>query len=275
MIGAQLDRLGKRMKSEIKPEIKKWGDYLHEARKASGEVDYIKKQVESLSVEEAYQIQDSGIQSRVDDGENVIALKMGLTSEAKRKQMNLFSAIYGVLTDKMQVTDQYALEGSIHPKIEPEIAFYVSKDLNKDSSEDEIRAACTKIAPALEILDSRFKSFKYFSLEDVIADNASSSHFSLGKEQAWDGKSDLKNLNMKMLVNGEVVQEGTSGAISGDPIKSIFDQVKLLGERGKSLKANTWVLAGAATPAYPLTGACEVSLEIENMTSMKLSILGK
>ena len=169
-------------------EIKKWGDYLHQARKASGEVDYIKKQVESLSVEEAYQIQDSGIQSRVDDGENVIALKMGLTSEAKRKQMNLFSAIYGVLTDKMQVTDQYALEGSIHPKIEPEIAFYVSKDLNKDSSEDEIRAACTKIAPALEILDSRFKSFKYFSLEDVIADNASSSHFSLRKEQAWDRK---------------------------------------------------------------------------------------
>ena len=255
--------------------IKKWGEYLHEARKSSQEVDYIKKQYEQLTIEQAYQIQDQGIQLRVLDGEKVIALKMGLTSEAKRKQMNLFSAIYGVLTDKMQVENHYSLAGSIHPKIEPEIAFYVSENLDQKSTEQQIRSACTYVAPALEILDSRFKSFKYFSLEDVIADNASSSHFCLGPKKSWDGKTDLKNLKMKMLVNGEVVQEGNSTAISEDPINSVFDQIKLLTSHGKTLKAGTWVLAGAATPAYQLKGECEVSLEIESMESMSLKIGGK
>ena len=37
-------------------------------------------------------------------------------------------------------------------------------------------AACSGVGPALEILDSRYRDFKYFSLSDVVADNASSSH---------------------------------------------------------------------------------------------------
>ena len=153
---------------------------------------------------------------------------MGLTSEAKRQQMNLHSPIYGVLTDKMEIKEgeSFSLNESIHPKIEPEIAFYVSKELTKDSTPKEIRRACTEIAPALEILDSRFKSFKYFSLEDVIADNASSSHFILGSSRPWDGEESLNALPMTMIVDGDVVQKGSSEAISGDPVESIVQQVK-------------------------------------------------
>ena len=114
-------------------QITKWGAYLHEARKANTEVDYIKKQFEQLSEDQAYLIQDHGIEARLAEGEKFVAFKMGLTSEAKRKQMNLHSAIYGVLTDKMQVPHEgtYSLASAIHPKIEPEVAFFVAEEVRE------------------------------------------------------------------------------------------------------------------------------------------------
>ena len=56
-----------------------------------------------LTRHDAYGIQEKGINFRLEDGEKVIGMKMGLTSEAKRKQMNLDAPLYGFLTDKMEV----------------------------------------------------------------------------------------------------------------------------------------------------------------------------
>jgi 2-oxo-3-hexenedioate decarboxylase len=78
---------------------------------------------------------------------------------------------------------------------------------------------------------------------------------------------------MKMKVDGEVVQEGSSEAISGDPFQSIVEQVNLLGQRDLTIPAGTWILAGAATPAYPLTKPCEVSLEVEGLGNVIAKIV--
>ena len=107
---------------------------------------------------------------------------MGLTSEAKRKQMDLDSPLYGELTDKMQVQNggTYKLDGQIHPKIEPEIAFLISKELSGIVTREQVLEATSEVYACMEILDSRYKQFKYFSMEDVISDNSSSSQFILG-----------------------------------------------------------------------------------------------
>src|SRR5665647_1633705 len=134
---------------------------------------------------------------------------MGLTSEGKRKQMNLDAPLYGVLTNVMKVENLgvYHLKGSIHPKIEPEIAFYINRELKGEVTRDEVLNACEAICPALEILDSRYEGFKYFSMEDVISDNSSSSHFILGPKFKDFKNLDLKNLKMFMKVNGETKME--------------------------------------------------------------------
>ncbi|NDB18469.1 MAG: 4-oxalocrotonate decarboxylase, partial [Actinobacteria bacterium] len=108
---------------------------------------------------------------------------MGLTSEAKRRQMGLKDAIFGVLTDRMALseTTPYRLNHQIHPKAEPEIALRLSRDFSGEHSADSAWACVDQVAPAIEVLDSRFVGFKYFSLADVIADNASSSQFLIGK----------------------------------------------------------------------------------------------
>ena len=71
----------------------------------------------------------------------------------------------------------FLLEPFIHPKIEPEIAFLFNKELKGPSvSVTQVLDATAYIAPAIEIIDSRYRNFN-FTLPDVIADNSSSSRY--------------------------------------------------------------------------------------------------
>ncbi|MCO4794168.1 MAG: fumarylacetoacetate hydrolase family protein [Bacteriovoracaceae bacterium] len=255
-------------------KINEMAETLHNARLEAKAIGQFSANIEDFPRESAYSIQEEGIRMREKAGESVIGLKMGLTSEAKRRQMNLDAPLYGVLTDKMQVPNEgtYQMKGSIHPKIEPEIAFLIKKDLKGKVSREEVLDSTEAICPALEILDSRYEGFKYFSMEDVISDNSSSSHFILGKWEKDFKALDLKNLNMLMKVNDQIVQEGSSSAISGDPVVSIMQQCELLAKRDQYIKAGTFVLAGAATPAVALEPEMEVSLSVEGLSKMSVQI---
>src|SRR5437868_1013190 len=147
-----------------------WADVLHGARLNHSPIGQISKEIATFSRSEAYAIQELQLKACLQSQETQVGWKMGLTSEAKRRQMNLDSPLYGFLTNQMQIADGgvFPLEGSIHPKIEPEIAFLTNKDLSGTVTREQVLAACGGIASALEILDSRYTEFKYFSMEDVI-----------------------------------------------------------------------------------------------------------
>jgi 2-oxo-3-hexenedioate decarboxylase len=242
--------------------IQKIANTLHDARLGAHSLPQFSRDIPDFQREDAYSIQEEGIRLREKNGERVIGLKMGLTSEGKRKQMNLDAPLYGVLTDKMQVQNggKFSLNGSIHPKIEPEIAFFIKSELRGKISREEVLNATESVCAALEILDSRYEGFKYFSMEDVISDNSSSSHYILGPKFSDFRKIDLANLRMQMKVNGETKMEGNSREISDDPVISVIQLAELLALRGKSIPAGCFVLAGAATAAISLEPGITVSL---------------
>lgn len=254
--------------------LQKIAQTLHDARINARSLPQFSKDIPDFKREDAYTIQEMGIGLREASGERVIGLKMGLTSEGKRKQMNLDAPLYGVLTDKMQVTNAgtFHLKGSIHPKIEPEVAFYIKSELKGKISRQDVLNATEAVCAALEILDSRYEGFKYFSMEDVISDNSSSSHYILGPKLTDFKNIDLKNLRMRMKVNGETKMEGNSAEISGDPVVSVIQLAELLALRGKSIPAGCFVLAGAATAAIALEPGMTVSLEVESLPSLSVTI---
>lgn len=257
-----------------KEQIRDIANTLHQARLNAVPLGQFSSELSDFKRSDAYSIQEAGIHLREEMGEKVIGLKMGLTSEGKRKQMNLDSPLYGVLTDKMQIQNGgvFKLQGTIHPKIEPEVAFFIGKELKGIITREEVLDATESVCAALEILDSRYKGFKYFSMEDVIADNSSSSHYILGPK-LYDFKNiNLKDLAMFMKVNDETVISGNSSAISDDPVNSIIDLSKLLSQRGLSIPAGSFVLAGAATAAIDLKAKMKVSLEVQHLPTLHVFI---
>jgi 2-oxo-3-hexenedioate decarboxylase len=251
-------------------DLSRLSELLHAARLETREIERLTVKVADLSVTDAYEVQADGVRRRLAAGERQVGLKMGLTSEAKRKQMNLDSPVYGVLTDKMLVPagGKLKLSSGIHPKIEPELAFRIGLELNGPITIEEAAAACSGVAPAMEILDSRYVGFKYFSLPDVIADNSSSFMFVVGTFQPLADRK-LDQLSMVMRVNGENKQQATSDAISGHPLRSIVQLCALL---GRPVPAGSIVLAGAATVAESLRAGDRVELEVEGLGSVAIDV---
>ena len=252
-----------------------WATVLHGARLRASPIQQISKD-NNFSRSEAYAIQELQFKKQIESQETQVGWKMGLTSQAKRRQMNLDSPLYGYLTNRMQVADGgvFSLHGTIHPKIEPEIAFLLKSDLFGKVTREQVLAAVSGVASALEILDSRYTEFKYFSMEDVIADNSSSSHFVVGPWLRDFAGLDLLNLKMEMSVDGMVAQVGVSKDISDDPVLSVVQLCELLAQRGQTLKAGSIVLAGAATAAEMLKPGMKVSLKVDHLSSCSVSVKG-
>ncbi|PRY85041.1 2-keto-4-pentenoate hydratase [Donghicola tyrosinivorans] len=107
---------------------------------------------------------------------------MGLTSRAKMVQLGVEDMVWGRLTDAMREEEggTVSMADYVHPRAEPEIAFLMKKPLSSKVSALEAMDAVEAIAPAIEIIDSRYKHFK-FDVGVVFSDNSSSSGFILGQ----------------------------------------------------------------------------------------------
>ena len=109
-------------------------------------------------------------------------------------------------------------------------------------------------------------------MEDVIADNSSSSHFVVGPWLTNFRNLDLKNLKMVMSANGQIVQSGVSSDISGDPILSVVQLCELLAARHQKLAAGSVVLAGAATIAENLKPGLKISLRVDGLDPVSVIV---
>jgi 2-oxo-3-hexenedioate decarboxylase len=248
-------------------------DYLYSAEKERREVVKVTDRYPELSFADAYSIQGKLIERREKDGARKIGLKLGLTSKAKQEMMGVHEAIYGYLTHDMLALEWEPLEFSdfIHPKAEPEIAFFIDEDLQGTNvtAEDVLRV--TKfVAPAIEIIDSRYLNFK-FTLADVIADNCSSSKFLIGSKWMSPDDLDLGQLGMVMSKNGQVVQTGSSAAVLGHPATSVAWAVNKLGEIGKGIKKGDVILSGAVSEAIAFEPKDTILVQFAELGSVAFS----
>ena len=223
----------------------------------------------SFSEADAYEIQRLSLEERYVRGEKFVGLKLGFTSFAKMEQMGVHDMIWGRLTDAMwyKSGDDLPLEKFIHPRAEPEIAFLLKKDLDREISLEEIPEYIEACAPAIEIIDSRYENFK-FSLEDVIADNCSSAAFVLG---AWQPlPASLNGLKMSLLFDKEEKQSDSSDAILDNPYLSVCNASRLAAKYNQPFKAGEVLLAGAATPAVFVEAGMKITAKVESLGSCSL-----
>lgn len=218
----------------------------------------------NISLDDAYKIQRESIALRVQRGEIITGFKLGFTSKAKMEQMGVHDLIWGILTDTMIIehNETVNIDRWIHPRAEPEIAFRVSKDITQALTLEQLPEYIDAMAPALEIIDSRYENFK-FSLEDVVADNCSSTGYVISDWQELD--TAIANLTMELIINNEVVEKATSAAILDNPLQSVVELSRLAGEAGVTIQKGHVILAGAATAAKFIAKDQTITAKVENV----------
>jgi len=249
----------------------KLAQIVDEAARTGTAIPQLSQSHGEISVEAAYAIQALSIARRLGRGERIVGIKMGFTSRAKMLQMGVSDMIWGRLTSGMQLQDggAMAFQSYVHPRFEPEIAFVMKHRLSGPVSPAQALGAVEAVAPAMEIIDSRYENFK-FSLSDVVADNSSSSGFVLGP---WSRPStDLANLGMMCEVDGRTVQVGSSAAILGHPLRSLAAASRIVAEHGMALEPGWVVMAGAATAASWVQPGTHLRVVAQDLGAVSLHV---
>src|SRR5215510_12176978 len=98
---------------------------------AAKDAKEIAQLAERITLDEAYAVQKESIGRRYARGERQVGIKMGFTSRDKMVQMGVHDMIWGRLTDRMIVEDggKTSFKAYVHPRIEPEIAFLLKREL--------------------------------------------------------------------------------------------------------------------------------------------------
>lgn len=221
----------------------------------------------------AYQVQDRLLQLRLDRGERVVGVKLGVTSRAKQRQVNVTTPNVAWLTDAMPLPAGLPVptDTLIQPRVEPEIAFLLGRDVpGPGVTAATALAAVDLVFGALEVIDSRYSGYK-FTLPDVTADNASSGRYVTGPVGRRPDGLDLGLEACLLEVDGEVADSATGAAVLGHPAEALAFAANSLAARGHTLKAGWIVLTGGMTDAVPLTPGRSISAQFTNLGTVTVS----
>lgn len=255
--------------------IEKLAKHCEDAELNAQEITKITDDYPEMTYEDAYDIQWTVRRAKEARGHKIVGMKMGLTSQAKMKQMGVPNPCYGYLADYFAYGDgaQIKIDELIHPKVEAEIAFVLKDDLSGPGCHiGDVLTATDFVMPAVEVIDSRYKDFK-FDLKSVIADNSSSSRYVTGGRMRDIKDLDLKTLGVVMEINGEIVQLGAGAAVLGHPATSIAMLANMMSERGEILKAGTYILSGAITAAVGVKKGDNVTVKFQDLGTLSMKFV--
>jgi 2-oxo-3-hexenedioate decarboxylase len=146
--------------------------------------------------------------------------------------MGVLNANICVLTSAMLTGANKGLDTAtlIHPRAEPEVALRLALAPGYPVERRQAESAIGACAVAVEIVDSRFRNYQ-FALEDSIAENGSAAACVLGTRQ--DVLSNFDRLKVRFSIDGEIVEEGESGAAMGGPLDAAAHLACLPRQRGR------------------------------------------
>ena len=251
-------------------QIGELAEHLEMAELEAYEVIKITDDFPEMTYQDAFDIQWEIRRRKEARGNKIVGMKMGLTSWAKMAQMGVEHPCYGFLADYFSVPDGSDIQHDelIHPKIEAELAFVTKTALKGPGVHiGDVLRATDFVMPAVEVIDSRYKDFK-FDLKSVIADNSSSTRFIAGGTMAKPEDLDLKTLGVVMEINGEVVQTGAGAAVLGHPASSVAMLANMLGERGEEIPAGTFIMIGAITAAVQVNKGDNFCVRYQDLGSI-------
>jgi 2-keto-4-pentenoate hydratase len=227
----------------------------------------------AMDVVDSYEVALVNVRQRLQRGATVVGHKVGLSSEAMQQMMGVDEPDYGHLLDDMALTEETPADVSryCYPRVEVEVGFILGESLpgTKCTEEDVVRAT-EHVAPAIELIDSRIVDWR-IGLVDTIADNASSAGFVLGKERVRPEEIDLLTIDATLTRNGELVAEGRSDAVLGNPVTAVAWLARKVAGFGVRLEAGHVILPGSCTRAVDARPGDDFQANFKGLGSVSLS----
>ncbi len=223
-----------------------------------------------LSERNAYAVQRLNVERALSAGARRAGYKIGLTSEAVRRQLGASQPDFGILFADAQVDGSIDLSPFLQPHIEAEIAVVLSSDLPSNLEPEDAPRFIAYASAAAEIVDSVFEGWR-FDVSGAVADNGCAAAFALGSERVPISSFDRVGAAMTMKRGGQIVSSGNGAATMGDPLKAIAWLAREAPRHGEAPKAGDVILTGALGPMIDLEAGMTYSIRIEGLGGLTLT----
>jgi 2-keto-4-pentenoate hydratase len=226
------------------------------------------------SLDDAYTAQESLRDLWVSAGRRTVGYKIGATDAAVRERMHMDEPDYGVLYDEITFVDGADVEHSrfVMPRIEPEIAFVLGRDLDRERhTVVDVMRGVDFALPAMEIADSRIKDWDLTAI-DSVADNATAGGAVIGTIPISLEGLDLRVCNVTTTVDGRAVSRGRGDVALGNPLNALAWLADALVRRGQHLKAGDLVLTGALSASIEVHAGVTVCSTFDALGSVQITL---
>lgn len=205
----------------------------------------------------------------------IVGWKVGLTTPRMQQMCGVNEPIVGAV-----------LEGRIHPAparvavssyvrlgVESEIALRIARPFPEDEvSPDEALAHVDRVCAAFELVDDSAADYARLSAATLVADNAWNAGLALGPPSDARGLGALGGRKGVLRRDGEVVDEGSSSDVLGDPAKALAWVARHLARAGQPLRPGQWVSTGSIVPTKFVEPGQTWWFEVEGLAPVELAL---
>jgi 2-oxo-hept-3-ene-1,7-dioate hydratase len=222
-----------------------------------------------MTLEDGYAIQKKWVSKKVDQGQKVVGYKIGYTSRAMQKALNIQEPDYGVLLDSMVFTDGAEIDVSqfCDPRIEVELAFILKDRLEGENiTMFDVLNATDFVVPALEIIAARThrkdpESGYTRKVFDTVADNAGNAGIIMGGRPIKPLDTDLRWCGGILNINGVIEETGLAAAVLNHPANGVCWVAKRFAPHGVALEPGQIILSGSFTAPVPVKAGDTVNAD--------------
>ena len=253
----------------------KVSNLLWKAENNKQAIEPITETYPQLEVDHAYEIQLINIKRKLTTGRVVQGHKVGLSSKAMQKMMNVNEPDYGHLLDDFfhKNRSKINLKNYLTPRVEVEIAYILGKALPAPGcTVEDVLNSTEYIQPAIELIDSRIKNWN-IKLVDTIADNASSAGVILGGKKTNPTLCSPRLIGANLTKNGEIIDTGAMCGVLNDPTIAVAWLANKVQQFGVALEAGHVILPGSCTKAFDVKTGDHIIAHYDRMGTVEVRFI--
>jgi 2-keto-4-pentenoate hydratase len=195
----------------------------------------------SLTVDEAYAVQELIVERRISRGRRRAGWKLGLTTAAPPT-----TPIVGTLLDDMIIPSEsdLSLATMVAPMVEAEFVVRIGETIDQGATVAELEKGSHEVGPGIEVID--YRTIDSSGVVDWIADNSTVAYAVVG---ALIPLADIKpaEIGASLSCDGRHLASGTGLQVMGNPLAAVAWLSQHVIERGHPLKRGDVILTGSLT----------------------------
>ncbi|MBT2515680.1 2-keto-4-pentenoate hydratase [Arthrobacter sp. ISL-30] len=206
------------------------------------------------TISDAFRIQQEVVRQQVRQGDKVAGFKLGNIAKAMQSKFGVDQPDFGYLLSSQFHYENLRLspETFIDPYVELEPAFVLKGGLGGEHvTVADVISATDYVLPSLEIIDSRIEGWN-IGIFETLADCGSTGAIILGAKPRRLSEVDLADISGEIHVDGNVVAQGNTADIFGNPVSAIAWLCRRVAEFGVEFQPGNVILPGSCLAAVSL-----------------------